>query len=322
MTALYVRRFGWTGSRNKEGIREFKLTSLIETDSVNDGPQTVMNSPGLAVVGSVWQPGNDLDLFVFCTPGMRVSVHDERPGEPNTYWRVEQIFSSKPMEECEDELEDDPLLKPQKVSGNFAKYMQEVSRDRHGELIVSSSHEQLRGSQVEFDHNRPAVRIEQNVAALELATFSSMIDTVNDEPLWGLDARCIKLSNVSWERRRYATCTFYYTRVLDFDVDFNDFDRDLLDEGTKVLNGHWDEDTGLWVLDDIGGEAPDKTNAQHFMRAIDRAGNIVDRVVLDGNGEPISASAGTGTEAGSAGQIPVEYYPESNFLLLGIPTTF
>src|SRR5690606_22693106 len=99
--------------------------------------------------------------------------------------------------------------------------------DRYGNPIKSSSHEQFRGSNVEFDANRPTVWVDQNVSSLGLATFASMIDCVNDRPLWGLPKRRIKLSNVTWERKMYGTCRFYYTRKLEFDIRYDGFDRRL-----------------------------------------------------------------------------------------------
>lgn len=98
------------------------------------------------------------------------------------------------------------------------------------------------------------------------------------------------------------------------------FDRDILDEGTKVLNGHWDAATGGWVLDNINGVAPDPENPAHFVRFQDRNGNTA-RVILNGAGLPAEVSIGTGSATPTTiGSIYVEKYDEANFLLLGIPT--
>jgi hypothetical protein len=58
---------------------------------------------------------------------------------------------------------------------------------------------------------------------------------------------------------------------------------------------------------------PDSTNPQHFIRYKDRNGENA-RVLLDGAGIPIEDGA-------TPVYRDVEYYPESNFLLLGIPLT-
>lgn len=316
----------WGLTRDAEGHRKFKVGHLAQA-LTTDGPYIVLNTPGLPQIGSIWAFDNDVDLWAFCTPVAKVSIHQEKKGEPNRWWEIEQEFSTRPLSRCQDIQIEDPLLEPDKVSGSFVKYTVEAAYDRFGNLIKSSSHEMFRGPQVEFDRNRPTVHIEQNRATLELSTFSSMIDTVNSAPLWGLGTRRIKLSAAAWERKVLGVCGYYYTRIFDFDIDYNTFDRDLLDEGTKVLNGHWDKATGHWELDTIGGAAPNPNNPQHFSRYKDRNGENA-RVILDGNGRPADSVIGeagtsTGTDSsGPAGTFHLEYYPESNFLLLGVPTSF
>jgi len=309
----------WGGDRDEEGHRTFTVVHLVRTDDFDDGPQIVMNTPGLPAIGSFWNFGNDVDVWAFCYPDMNVKIHKEKEGDPNKHWRVRQKFSTIPLKRCQDETIEDPLLEPQKISGSFVKYTKEASQDRFGNMIKNSAHETYRGPQVEFDHNRPTVRIEQNQALLGLDTFTEIVDTVNDAPLWGLGVRKIKLSDVSWERKLYGLCNFYYTRVFDFDIDFKTFDREILDEGTKVLNGDWPVGTGTqtdgWILQNIAGEAPDKNNPQHFNRFKDRHGENA-RVILDGNGEPL-----LGTATFNPYYHELEFYPESNLLLLGIPTS-
>lgn len=303
----------WSGERDDEGFREYKVVHLVKCTSVNDGPSVVMLASGLPAIGSVWNFGNDLDTWAFCYPYMKVSIHQEKEGDPNLWWRVEQKFSTRPLTRCQDTPVEDPLLEPQKVSGNFRNFTIEAVYDRNGNLIKSSSHEQIRGRQVEFDNNKPSVVVQQNVASLGLSTFAQMIDTVNDGPMWGLPARCVKLSNAPWERKYYGTCNIYYTRTFEFDIDYDTFDRTVLDEGTKVLHGHWDTTTEVWTLDNINGSPPSASNPTHFDRYKDKFGENT-RTILDGAGKPITSVA-------SAGQIDVEYYEESNFFTLGIPTS-
>ena len=305
----------WGGSRDDEGFREFTVTHLVKTTSVADGPYIVMNASGLPAIGSVWSFGNDLDVWAFCYPYMKVDIHQPKEGDKNYWWRVDQKFSTKPLTRCQTQNVEDPLSEPQKVSGNFGKFTIEAVYDRFGNLIKSSSHEQIRGRQVEFDNNKPSVVIQQNVAALGLSTFAQMIDTVNDGPMWGLPARCVKLSNAPWERKYYGACYVYYTRTFEFDIDYNTFDRTALDEGTKVLRGHWDRDTGSptyreWIVD----AGVSVTKPTHFDRYKDWNGENT-RAILNGAGVPI-------TSAASAGEIDVEYYQQSNFFTLGIPVVF
>lgn len=303
----------WNLGVEEEGHYTYTITHLVESDDPGDGPAIVSNTPGLPQPGDPWHFFNDFDDWVWCLPTMTVIPVVEV--EKNLHWHVTQYFSSRLPDLCRTERYTDPLLEPDRISGTFTKYQEEARYDRFGNPITNSAHEALHGPAVEFDANRPTVRIEQNVADLELDVFSSMIDTVNDAPMWGLPERCIKLSNVTWEKHFRGDCDPYYTRALDFDVKYDTFDRDIRDEGTKVLNGHWDTATGQWTLDpvNIGGVPipPDKNNPTHFIRYQDPKYNLT-RVLLDGNGKPVM-------DINLAGEIHVEKYDESNFFLLGVP---
>jgi hypothetical protein len=327
----------WSGGRDDEGNREFKVIHLVKSNAPRlDGPYSVMNCAGLPAIGDIWSFGNDNDIWAFCWPTMVISPHETKEGEGVKIWKVEQKFSTKPIpsRRCQDETITDPLLEPQKVSGSFVKYTKEAVVDRFNNLIKNSAHEMLRGPQVEFDHNKPTVKIEQNVSVLGLETFAEMVDTVNMYPMWGLPVRCVKLSNVSWERKTYGVCSYYYTRSFDFDIDYNTFDRCVLDEGTKILIGQWSKTDDSWVVATINGVSANPDNPMHFMRYKDRNCENT-KIILDGSGLPAGIAVtitkpnvtdsgvhpSVGTSSGP-GTIGIQYYGESDLFSLGIPTDF
>jgi hypothetical protein len=322
-------------TRDLEGHRTYKVKWLVRGDTT-DGPANALQTSGLALPGDIWVIDGDVDVWAYCR--QEASVNPLITNEPNSYFEVEQTFSTKPDEKrCKDQQIDDPLLRPQNISGGYTKYTEEATEDRFGDPITNSAHEQIRGPQVEFDRNRATVKIEQNVPLLQLELFNQMVNTVNDATLWGAPARCVKLGNVSWSKKYNGGCYAYYERVLDFEIfivvdpDTGDlvsgFDKDILDEGTKALNGHWAHGAGTapspggWELDNIAGLPPDPTNPTHFIRVQDRNGNTM-RVILDGSGVPWDPDAPATAGPNKPGSIHVEKYQESDFLLLGIPTTF
>lgn len=324
MTATLKGPYSWKATRDRDGSRTYKVKYLVLCDKL-DGPQQATLAPGLPTVGSTYALDNDADLWAYCMPDLDVTPVVE--GEPNEQFFVECTFSTRGMPRCNTSEVGDPLLEPQQVSGSFTRYSTEAVRDRFGNQLVNSAFEQLRGPQVEFDANRPSVKVVQNVASLGLATFSPMVDTVNAYTLWGLPPRTIKLSSASWERKYQGACTAYYTRTFEFDINYNTWDKVLLDEGTKALYGEWADVAGTaggsyWKLKNIGGSPPNRFNPAHFVRVKDRNGENM-RVILDGKGVPFDAdNTTTGTGDDQVGLIYVQYYQESDFLLLGIPTSF
>lgn len=311
MPGTYRGVIDWSEDTDAEGQRTYKLTHRVELDDPAEGPEKALNTPGLPLVGSFWLPEatggdpnfEDRDEWAICTP--QWSARPEYNKEKNVWWKVTQVFSTQPTTRCQDATVEDPLLEPQKISGSFVKYTEEVAFDKDGNLITNSAHELIRGPQVQFDKNKPTVRIQQNVSDLQLPLVAALIDKVNNADLWGLSTRMVKLSNVSWERKFNGTCVCYFTRSLEFDIDFNTFDRVVLDEGTKAL-GHWDPDTGDWVTEG------DATNPGDFNRYKDKRGENA-RVILDGAGIPVE-------NEDEAESIEIQFYQEANLLLLEIPT--
>lgn len=287
-TLIYDGQTSWEVSRDREGHREYLIKHRVKTTDPAVGPFEVLNAPGLPRPGDFWNFDQDQDLWAYCLPDAKAKP--EFDNEPCTEWTVEQTFSTKPpdpkFQRCNDQRIDDPILEPQKISGGVSKYTEEATHDRFGRKILNSAHEVVRGAHVEFDRGRPTVRIEQNVPLLQASLIYSMQDCVNDRPLWGLPKRTVKLSNISWERKYYGLCYAYYTRTFEFEVNYQTWDRELLDEGTKVLKGYWDIGaTEEYVLENIAGQPPKADNPSHFIRFKDRNGENT-RVILDGKGEP------------------------------------
>ena len=298
MSGVLTGEFGWGLTRDKEGHRDYKIKQRVRTTDSDDGPATVLSTPGLPLIGAPWAYGNDSDPWAFCWPTLTITK-DGPKEEKGTFWIVENTFSTKPLSRCQDESIEDPLLEPDRVSGSFVKRMKEAIKDRHGDPIQSSSHERFRGKMVEVNDDRHSVSVEQNIADLDLDVSTSMQGTVNDATLWGLAPRKILLANVSWSRKLYGVCTFYYTRTLDFEIDFDTFNRVIPDWGTKVLaplGNQYNPADFVMVKDLLDENAPD-------------------RVPLDGAGNMVAAGANPFEHV-------FEIEDESNFLLLGVPTSF
>ncbi len=293
----------WDGGIDEAGHRTYFLTVRVEGDR-NDGPNRIMNTPGLPAAGSVWAYGSDFDPYAWRRPEIKCEKEKGYiEGDPTDHWDVTFTFSTKPLPQdkgggsrCSDHHIEDPLMEPPTVSGSFVKYTEEGVLDRHNVPILSSSFEQLRGPQNEWDANRPQIKVTVNVPVLNLATVAGMVDHVNSSSLWGLPPRTIKLSDATWKKQYYGLCYTYYTWDWTFDINYGTWDRELQDYGTKALRGHWDltdgsSTAGDWILDRVGVDSdgndisPDPNNPLHFDRFKDRNGENIP-VILDGRGRP------------------------------------
>jgi hypothetical protein len=326
MTTKFKGWTQWRGSRDEGGHRTYTLKTYITSNSSGDGPVRVFHTPGLPVPGSVWALGNDLDAYAWCRPNMELDpVVTE---EPNFNWVVTNTFSTKPpnREEqkynpqfCYDQEIQDPLLVPPQISGGAQKFQREAVLDMNGKMIRNSAWELVRGPQNEWDESRPTITIQQNFADFTFIKAAyAFVDCVNQDTMWGLDPRCIKLSNVSWERKFWGQCLKYFTRTLSFDIKYDTFDRTLMDEGTKVIKGYWDKDPTSRTYGQYIKLASDLKNPSNFIRFKDFNGENA-KVILDGQGYPLG---GDGMSPGKPGQIFVQKYVGVDLLSLGVPSSF
>lgn len=277
---------------DSEGHRTYKVLYKVSVD-IGDGPSTVRSAPSLPTVGSGYSLRNDNDQWAWCRPDCQVTSFGEDEGA--LIWTVEKTFSTKPADpskqRCQDVPVENPLLEPPKINGTSVKRTEEGTEDRFGNRITNSAHEQIRGPQNEWDANDSQTVIEFNVAALREDVLNAFVNCVNDRPLWGYRPRCIKMSTWTFDRKYYNRCTVYYTVKLTFDKRTDTWDRDLMDEGTKCLNGAWVGDQ-YQIQNFSNGVRPDPANPHHFIRYKDKNGDP-QKCVLNGSGLPAGITLGT-----------------------------
>jgi hypothetical protein len=361
MACTTLGPYTWHGERDDEGHRSYHIAFKVKSTDPLDGPFTVLLTPGLPRTGDLWVFGNDADCWAWCHPQTTIRALSP-PGHPTSAWLVERMFSTKPIKRCQDKTVEDPLLEPQKISGNFVKYTEEARFDRKGYQLLYSSFEQISGPHAEFDANRHTIKVEQNVADLQLPLISGMNNTVNDATLWGVPKRCIKLSDVGWERVLWGTCTYYFKRNFTFEIRMPvtlysssgtgeatgtvpGWDRMIQDKGSRCVRGRWDTDIkhyyspdaaentyGTYLID--GFIDMDNLTIADMMQAKDFYGENT-TIPLNGNAYPALHMVPNGEaqvkqfgvavsdpKSDNVGQILVEKYDESDFTCLNIPLDF
>lgn len=321
MVAELLGRLDWGLSTTTEGHRNYDIEWLVKTADVNDGPGIAAFAPGLPAIGATWQFGNESDLWAFCKPDWKIQRAFVK-NEPDLFWKISQTYSTEPRKRCQDAKIENPLAEPARVSGGYAKFTKPSTRGRDGKLWVTSSQELITGPATEWDNNRPTVKVGLNTLLLPLETFGPKVDDVNDAVMWGLSARKIKLSNVTWQRQIYGLCNFYFSLEYEFEIDAKGFDRVVADKGKFCLQGYMlnskrrKADGSLDPIDpdglDLKGSAESNyLNPANYERYKDSTGEPAE-CFLDGKGRPVTREA-------DAARITLEKYDESNLLELGVP---
>lgn len=305
-----VRLMG--GDRDDDGYMTYNVEFVMFSNTpqgFTDGPAAALQCPQLPQTYSLYDPpswnlGTDVgkfnnieqDPYSWCHWDAKVKPM-YKPEEPGVWYTVELRFSSKPDKRCRTNPVEDPINEPPVISGSTSKYTEQGLIDRFGNFITNSAWERIQGPQNEWDHNRKSIKIQQNVASSLLGYIlpSQMLDCVNGLPLWGFPPRTIKLSSCPWELKFNGPCSPYYQRTLEFDIryqqnddgSFDTWDRNVLDEGTKVLAGQWKGQPGVgnglqWVPT-VGANPQNPT---HFIKAVDFQTNNPIKLILNGRGVP------------------------------------
>lgn len=317
----------WSLKRDVDGHRNYRITHRVHVDREIHGPLAALElTPGLPEPGSTWDEGDLEDEWAFFT--QEADVEQAGRGPDNQFFDVTQYATTKPTIDCSQDGRTDPLLFPDRVRIESINYVTEVTVDINGDPYANSAWELFRGPQAEYDAHRLRVVIEQNVADLEITLLQSLMHNLNDATMWGFDPRMIKFSGFDAEPKYHSNCEKYWLRRLTFDI-ASDFDRCILDEGTKVLDGKWDKDPssstfGQYIPRRANPFNPftsdaDPNNPNDFIHYVDYNGNPT-RVILNGRGVPWDATGvSSGTADDNAGSICLQVYDQGNLFLLGVP---
>ncbi len=232
----------WSMSRSRKGYRTYKIIYRVQVDRGVQGPASALDCPGLPEPGSIWQEPDLIDPYAYFT--QEVDVTQVSGTATGDMFDLTFTATTEPVEECPETIKDDPLLVPDRIHVESVDAKEEMVYDSNDDPVINSAWEQYRGSQVERDTNKIRVIVEQNAANLELDLIDSLMHHTNDASLWGFNEGCVKLSKFEEDPKYTVACSKYYLRRFTFDIDRNGWLRNLLDEGTKVLHGRWDQAKG------------------------------------------------------------------------------
>lgn len=295
MSATLLGRIGWDlNVDDQTGHRDYRLRTLVETTSIDDGPQVAGQAPGIPDWGAYWTFGNENDPWAFCHPQASVTPHLPDQEGCKT-WIVDQLFSTRPIWRCQDFQPGNPVFEPPKTSGSFNRQQGFTSRDKNGELIVCSNFTNYYTLPQPF--SVPTVIIEMNSLFLDLPDLFAALNCVNDAPLWGLPARTWYLSNLTWNSGLFGVCNRYYLLRMEF------------------YAGFWDH-----ILIDQGSSKKATASGKAGEKFLTPAKNPTGIIPLDGHGDRLDSSTLPDyVYLQTAGESNVQVLNDYNFYSLGVP---
>lgn len=314
------------------GHRTFTAKYKVAHD-IDEGPLAIESADGLPAIGDHWEPEelNEIDEFARRTPYAKVTYMVE--GEKTTYSLVEVHFTTKPIKRCQDTQIENPLLEPPKISGTFTEQTQKALFDKYWSQIRNSAGEPYTDIEREFSYL--TVDISVNVDESPVSLIARKLHNLNDAELWGLPAKCIKLSAASWETLYWGVCTKYYKLSMGFKIrppytipatstvrrkkkpgDPSSTEFEWIVVPGNATFGGW-----VFATPDMSSSrirAPGSNGSSQVSTILqrDQMGDTMAGILLDGHGNPATRD-GDGNMNFAVGVF--ELYDESNLLELPIP---
>src|SRR6185437_4055553 len=132
----------WDGGINSErnGLvyevlrRRYRMTKLVRTSDVGDGPEVILVSAGIPRIGDSYTLFNDSDALATC-----ISVKPKPTNNP-LLWEVECEFDTDRVVTA---ITDNPLNQPADIRWTFTKYEKPLVRTMDGLAVQTSSLQSL-----------------------------------------------------------------------------------------------------------------------------------------------------------------------------------
>lgn len=231
-----------TTSLSVDSERHRNYTSIYQviTDSVNDGPRTVVEASCIPDWGDpyVWNlVTGDIDNWAFCS-GYEVGMPIVR--DTRRLWEVIVRHSSRPgfiNPRDHATARENPVDEPALLSGSFVGHRRVMRADKDGNAISNTVGEPFIPG-IEMDDATLSLIIEKNSSTIALDQWAGFRNAVNSVPIWGLDSRTVKLQQWSWRVHYFAVSNAYIANRMEFEINTDTYDAEETGRGWdfNILN--------------------------------------------------------------------------------------
>jgi len=300
--------------RDDEGHRWYDVDWHVQTETKHDSLAWILSNWPLFTVGSpfdlsaAWPEIRGTDPWAFCTPELNISAHRGiKEQSPVQDWIVSQTWSTKQSGRCQQIPIANPLYEPYEMTGDFVHENREAAVDRFGKTLQHPNFQPIKGPAVEYKYSYPTISFSFNSGTLPLSTYVELINHVNDAPLWGLPARCVRFTDAKWARKIYGACAYYFNVSYTFEFDIKGFDRAVPAEGSmKLMDGGNFGDPRAF-------EPAKSASGENIIAQLDMYGRQLKIDRFDETGQPVF-------NAVQYIQTP-QVHEQGNLLLLGVPSS-
>lgn len=227
-----ARGGGWTSERKGPIFelvnRRYKRVLVVETNDINDGPEIILNTPGMPQLGSSYALGNDFDTIAVC-----VDLQCEPDPNSPYVWKVSALYDSS---RTVDLGLSNPLNLPAEITWTFAKYEYPLQRDANGVPMANSSGERF-DPPLTVEVSRPILTVSRNEASYNEEIAIAYQDAVNSDTFGPAEPLQAKISMITGQRMVDIGIQYWkVTYEIEFQV--RTFCLFVIDQGFRNIAGY------------------------------------------------------------------------------------
>jgi hypothetical protein len=223
-----IKRGSRSGDIDKNRVRKYSVTYVVETDDKNDGPQTVLSAFGLPSLYQHYTLGNDDDLAALCISGKASEV-----GDGGKTWDVQCEFASDAIPKNEN-----PLNDPVRYSLQWAQHEKVIEQDQDGNPIVNTVGDLFTDPPYKQDDSRPVLVATKNYPAADFASLVSLAvdykDSLNTDGFYGASAGQVKLTNITTGDLQTQNEIDFYKVTYEFSFNPDGWQPEILSRGHRA----------------------------------------------------------------------------------------
>lgn len=182
---------------SKKIIRKYVKVFYVKTDTKTDGPQTIMATTGLPIVGlTVYSHGTESDLTAVCK-----SKKAKRMKRSRFYWAVTCEFDNASDSQAQEDEEEQsgPVDRPYEIDWDAVVEEIALWKDLDDNAIVNSAGERFPEPVTAFIPF-PMLTVTRWEATFTAATILAYVQHVNDDVWLGADSGSVLCESIRAKR--------------------------------------------------------------------------------------------------------------------------
>jgi hypothetical protein len=245
-----------TGDITEEGAREYVVTLEVITNSVNDGPYTVLTTASLPTRGQQYSYGGESDPYAFCRRVGGCKLRDV--DGTRKIWRLSAHYSTLGSKENPENQPGNPLDWAWKISGRVTGDRKPKFKDRNNRAIANSADEPFDPAPELLSPN-VLLDLKKNTATISLEQWWNSQGAVNNADIWGLgSSRKARINTWTWDIIYTGNGGAYIANHFEVEVRRDKFLFEPLDQGFRKkigINGNGEPEYAPIL---IRGDIPSK----------------------------------------------------------------